>query len=76
MRFINSSKGLSEQTKGNPDQAFIEADVVIEGEYGIPVITHCCLEPHGQVIDWKENSMTVKRCQVGSVMGIKRWGMI
>ena len=21
--------------------------------YGIPVITHCCLEPHGQVIEWK-----------------------
>ena len=21
--------------------------------YGIPVITHCCLEPHGQVVEWK-----------------------
>ena len=20
--------------------------------YGIPVVTHCCLEPHGQVIEW------------------------
>ena len=55
----NRLKEPSQQTKGNPDQAFLEADVVIEGEYGIPVITHCCLEPHGQVIDWKENSMTV-----------------
>lgn len=52
-------KTPSEQTTGDPDQAFMEADVIIEGEYGIPVITHCCLEPHGQVIDWKEESMTV-----------------
>ena len=24
-----------------------------EGTYGIPVVTHCCLEPHGVVIQWK-----------------------
>ena len=24
-----------------------------EGDYGIPVLTHCCLEPHGGVIAWK-----------------------
>ena len=27
--------------KGDPDQAFGEADAVIEARYGIPVITHC-----------------------------------
>ena len=52
-------KPPSDQVKGDPDQAFKEADIVIEGEYGIPVITHCCLEPHGQVIDWQDDSMTV-----------------
>ena len=35
-----------------PDKAFQEAEAVSEGTYGIPVITHCCLEPHGQVIQW------------------------
>ena len=32
------------QTLGDPDKAFAEAEVVSEGLYGVPVITHCCLE--------------------------------
>jgi xanthine dehydrogenase YagR molybdenum-binding subunit len=47
-----------EGVTGDPDKAFQEADAVSEGEYGIPVVTHCCLEPHGQVIQWQgENAM-------------------
>jgi xanthine dehydrogenase YagR molybdenum-binding subunit len=42
-----------EQVKGDPDKAFQEAEATSEAEYGIPVVTHCCLEPHGQVIQWK-----------------------
>ena len=38
---------------GDPEKALQEAEAVSEGSYGIPVITHCCLEPHGQVIQWK-----------------------
>ncbi len=49
----NRAKAAGEQVTGDPDKAFQEAEVVSEGEYGIPVITHCCLEPHGQVIQWK-----------------------
>ena len=46
------TKSLSEQTQGNPDQ---QAEVVHEGVYGIPVITHCCLKrmarsPNGMAI--------------------------
>ena len=52
------TKPASEQVKGDPDQAFQDADAVVEGEYGIPVITHCCLEPHGQVIDWSGDTLT------------------
>lgn len=38
---------------GDPDKAFQDADAVVhEGFYGIPVIVHCCLEPHGHVIQW------------------------
>src|SRR5229473_5487490 len=47
------AKSAGEQVKGDPDKAFQEADATIEGRYGIPVITHCCLEPHGNVIEWK-----------------------
>jgi xanthine dehydrogenase YagR molybdenum-binding subunit len=44
---------------GDPDKGFQEAEVVIEGLYGIPVITHCCLEPHGQVLEWQDKNFTV-----------------
>ena len=49
----NRAKPAGEQVTGDPDKAFQEADAVSEGFYGIPVITHCCLEPHGQTIQWK-----------------------
>jgi len=50
----NRAKPAGEQITGDPDTAFKEADLVVsEGQYGIPVITHCCLEPHGTVIQWK-----------------------
>lgn len=45
-------KAAGEQVTGDPEKAFQEADSVSEGQYGIPVINHCCLEPHGQVIQW------------------------
>jgi xanthine dehydrogenase YagR molybdenum-binding subunit len=47
------AKAGGEQITGDPDQAFKDADTVVEGMYGIPVITHCCLEPHGQVVAWQ-----------------------
>lgn len=42
------------ETDGNPDQAFASAAAVSEGVYGIPVITHCCLETHGAVAGWTD----------------------
>ncbi len=30
-----------------------ESDVVLEADYGIHVITHMCLEPHGSTCEWK-----------------------
>ena len=42
-----------EQVQGDPDKAFSDAEVTSEGTYGINVATHCCLEPHGQVAQWK-----------------------
>jgi xanthine dehydrogenase YagR molybdenum-binding subunit len=48
----NRAKPAGEQVTGDPDKAFQEADAVIEGTYGIPVITHCCLEPHGNIVQF------------------------
>ncbi len=47
---MNRAKPAGEVVTGDPDQAFKDAEVVNEGEYGIPVLNHCCLETHGQVI--------------------------
>ncbi len=47
------AKPAGEQVTGDPDKAFQEAEVMHQGEYGIPVITHCCLEPHGQTVAWQ-----------------------
>lgn len=46
-------KAAGEQTTGDPEQAFKEADVVSEGIYGCPVVTHCTMETHGQTIQWQ-----------------------
>jgi xanthine dehydrogenase YagR molybdenum-binding subunit len=48
------SKTAGEKLLGDPDKAFQDADAVVsEGFYAIPVVTHCCLESHGQVVEWK-----------------------
>lgn len=53
------AKPAGEQITGDPEAAFKEADVVVsEGNYGIPVITHCCLEPHGTVVQWQGDKVS------------------
>jgi len=49
---MNRAKPAGEVVTGDPDAAMQEADVTSEGEYGIPVLTHCCMETHGQVISF------------------------
>jgi xanthine dehydrogenase YagR molybdenum-binding subunit len=50
---------LQEQTRGEFAKAFEAADVVHEATYGAAVITHCCLEAHGQVAAWEGDNLTV-----------------
>jgi xanthine dehydrogenase YagR molybdenum-binding subunit len=47
------TRQLSEQKDGDPDLGFQQAEVVSEDTYGIPVITHCCMESHGSVAEWE-----------------------
>ncbi|MBI3895570.1 MAG: xanthine dehydrogenase family protein molybdopterin-binding subunit [Acidobacteria bacterium] len=62
-------KPFTEQVTGDPDQAFQAADtVVVEGEYGLPVVTHCCLEVHGQVAEWEGDRVTI----YPSIQGVER----
>jgi xanthine dehydrogenase YagR molybdenum-binding subunit len=60
----NRAKPAGEQVTGDPDKAFQEADAAIEGTYGIPVITHCCLEPHGNIVQFSGD-----RVRSGQVAG-------
>ena len=46
-------KAAGEKVTGDPDKAVQDAEAVSDGVYGIPVITHSCLEPHGCVIQWQ-----------------------
>jgi xanthine dehydrogenase YagR molybdenum-binding subunit len=51
----SNAKAPVVKTVGDPDQAFQEAGLVVsEGYYGLPVITHCCLESHGNVVEWTD----------------------
>ena len=54
----NAKQG-GERLVGDPDKAFADAEAVSEGHYGIPVVYHSCLEPHGQVIQWMGDSINV-----------------
>lgn len=36
---------------------FDKAQHVVEAEYGIDAITHCCLEPHGATVWWEGNKL-------------------
>jgi xanthine dehydrogenase YagR molybdenum-binding subunit len=53
----NKAAGRTQQAEvekvGDPDKAFADSELVVhEGYYGIPVIVHTCLEPHGHVVQW------------------------
>jgi xanthine dehydrogenase YagR molybdenum-binding subunit len=53
------AKAAGEKLVGDPDKAFEEAEAVSEGQYGIPVITHCCLETHGSITQWQGDQVNV-----------------
>ena len=53
-------KPANEQVSGNPDEAFQDPEsVILEGYYGTAVVTHCCLEAHGNVAEWEGENLTV-----------------
>ena len=59
-----------EQVKGEPDQAFKDADVISEGVYGCPVITHCCLETHGSIAEWTDDNHLMVHISTQNVSGV------
>ncbi len=45
--------------RGDVTEGIRQADVVVEGEFRTQVQTHCCLEPHAIVADWRPEGLTV-----------------
>ena len=46
-------------SRGDANSGLAQADVVVEGEFRTQVQTHCCLEPHAVVADWRADGLTV-----------------
>jgi xanthine dehydrogenase YagR molybdenum-binding subunit len=44
--------------KNEIERLLKESAHVVEGEYGIDAITHCCLEPHGATVEWNGGKLT------------------
>jgi xanthine dehydrogenase YagR molybdenum-binding subunit len=70
---IKSNVSLGGQaTKGDVDAGFKAAEAIVEGEYGVPVICHHCLEPHGLVAEWSKGTDDVQLtvwCSTQAVTG-------
>ncbi|MBM3999209.1 MAG: xanthine dehydrogenase family protein molybdopterin-binding subunit [Planctomycetes bacterium] len=66
-----SPGGGKAQTEKEPganedEDAFVEKEIerllkesahVVEAYYGIDAITHCCLEPHGATVEWRDGKL-------------------
>jgi xanthine dehydrogenase YagR molybdenum-binding subunit len=63
-------KKVAAQTQGDPDKGFSESEVVSEGIYGVPVITHCCLESHGAMSEWTDPEHLFVHVSTQNVSGI------
>jgi xanthine dehydrogenase YagR molybdenum-binding subunit len=45
--------------RGDIDAGFAEAEVVVEEDYRTQVQTHCCMETHSVVADWRPDGLTI-----------------
>lgn len=64
-------KRTAAQLVGEPDKVFADSSVVIsEGLYGVPVITHCCLESHGAASEWTDDKNLLVHMSTQNVSGI------
>ncbi len=41
------------------ERLFEQSKYVVQGNYGIDAITHCCLEPHGSTVHWEGDRLKV-----------------
>ncbi|HMC11127.1 MAG TPA: molybdopterin cofactor-binding domain-containing protein, partial [Pirellulaceae bacterium] len=53
-----ANDNADEFAKNEIERLLKESAHVVEAEYGIDAITHCCLEPHGATVEWKDGKLT------------------
>lgn len=55
-----STGAPSKRESGDVDKALADPGLLItSGQYGLPVIAHCCLEPHGQVTEIRDGELYI-----------------
>ncbi|HEX7184641.1 MAG TPA: xanthine dehydrogenase family protein molybdopterin-binding subunit [Thermoanaerobaculia bacterium] len=59
-----------EETVGDPDKAMAAAAVRVKGTYGMPVVAHNCLEPHGQICEWTSKDEMTAYCSTQAVSAL------
>ncbi len=52
------TKPGSERVTGDLDAGWAAATATVEGSLSIPMVNHCCLEPHGQTVIWDGENLT------------------
>lgn len=55
----NVSKAFYGRPRGDIQNGFSQADIIIEQTYKTQVQHHCCLEPHGVVVDYRADGVTI-----------------
>lgn len=56
---LGNVRGPAVAARGDVAEGFARARVIVEGEYRTQVQTHCCMEPHAIVADWRTDGLTV-----------------
>ncbi|MBK6725284.1 MAG: xanthine dehydrogenase family protein molybdopterin-binding subunit [Acidobacteria bacterium] len=51
--------GRDQADRGNPVQAFADAEFKVEAEYHLPIEHHNAMEPHATVANWEGSKLTV-----------------
>jgi len=57
---VGNVRGPAATRRGDLAEGFAQAEVVVEGAFSTSVQTHCCMEPHAIVADWRSDGLAVR----------------
>jgi xanthine dehydrogenase YagR molybdenum-binding subunit len=46
-------------TRGDSNNGFADSDTIVEAEFHTQIQTHCCMETHAAIADWRADGLTV-----------------